>query len=414
MAQYNKIVINKLLDTYESSLLSTGDNTRNINIEFRFSKKYMPAYYDDSSLEYDNIHILMKELEEKNLIKIIWKDKKIGHIIEKVQLRVDNVQQVYDYVKRVPKSDLEKLHIKELSDYLDCVETPVCRSFVEYLLSRIQSHKTVKEFIELDGFDETKRLLDTIQFIENNSRQLYLREFSIRVLRDSKALEQIESKIASIFRRFKAGCEDMDFSEILAEYNIYHTPNYVYLKGDATISIGDETLNLASLKQGVGISGEDISRVRFVSVEKIKKVITIENLTAFFRWSEENSLIVYLGGYHNTVRRTLLQEIYSNIPQIAYYHFGDIDAGGFEIYRDLCKKTGIPFLMYNMGVETLKEYERFGKTLTQNDRMRLEKMKEQEHLRDVVEYMLEHNMKLEQECVMCEKEQDSNKTHFLR
>lgn len=27
---------------------------------------------------------------------------------------------------------------------------------------------------------------------------------------------------------------------------------------------------------------------------------------------------------------------------------------GFEIYRDLCEKTGIPFSMYHMNLETLK------------------------------------------------------------
>lgn len=399
MVQYNKAVINKLLDSYETSLLSTGDNVRNINIELHFTKKSMPTYFDESSTEYDNIHILMKELEDKNLIKVVWKGNKVGHIIDKVQLKIENVQQAYTYVKRVPKLKLEEFHIKELSAYLENVEGPVCRAWVEYLLSRIQQHKSVKEYIELDKFEETKRLLDTVQFIENNREQLYLREFSIRALSDSKAFEKMEGKIASIFKRFKANCEHMELAEILSEYNIYHTPNYVYLKGDVTISIGDEKIDLSSMKQGIGISGEDIGRVKFTAVERVEKVITIENLTTFFRWSEKNSLIVYLGGYHNAVRRTLLKEIYSSIPEKTYYHFGDIDVGGFEIYRDLCEKTGIPFSMYHMNLETLKKYEKYGRALTNNDRKRLENMKEQDDLRDVIAYMLEHNVKLEQECV---------------
>ncbi|OLR59402.1 hypothetical protein BHF70_07075 [Anaerostipes sp. 494a] len=31
-----------------------------------------------------------------------------------------------------------------------------------------------------------------------------------------------------------------------------------------------------------------------------------------------------------------------------YLHFGDIDAGGYEIYENLCRKTGIPFGMYRL------------------------------------------------------------------
>lgn len=400
MAQYDKQVINKLLDTYESSLLSTGENIRSINIELRFVKKNIPAYFDESSQEYEMIHILMKQLEEKNLISIIWKGKREGHIIEKIHLRVDNIQQAYSYVKRIPKHDLEEYHLIQLGKYLSRVETPVCHSFVEYLISRIRSHKSVKEFIELDRYQETEKLLDTLQTIEKNKELLYIREFSIKALNDSKAFEQMTGKIASVFRKFKSECENREVSEILAEYDIYYTPNYVYLKGDVIISIKGEALHLASLEQGIGIAGDDIDRVHFVSTEKIKKVITIENLTTFFRWNEENSLIVYLGGYHNSARRMLLKEIYANIPSASYFHFGDIDAGGFEIFRDLCEKTDIPFSTYHMNLETLQKYEKFGKELTQNDRRRLEHMKERPEMEELVSYMLAHNVKLEQECIL--------------
>lgn len=404
MVQYNKIVLDKLLDIYESSLLSTGDNVRNIKIELRFSKKNLPAYFDESSLEYESIHILMKELEDKELIRVVWKGNKPGHVIEKVQLNIDNIQHAYLYLKRVPKSEWERLQIKKISEHMDKVVTPVCRSFAKYLLECLKQHKSVKEFIHLDDWEETIRLLEIMQHIENNNRQLYLREFSIMVLKDSKAFEHLGGKIAGIFKRFKQGCENRELAEILADYNIYHTPNYVYLKGDVTIFIGEERIDLSSMKQGIGISGEDIGRVKFGSMEEIQKVITIENLTTFFRWCEKNSLIVYLGGYHNSVRRLLLKEIYSNIPEKSYYHFGDIDAWGFEIYRDLCEKTGISFTMYHMDLETLKQYERYGKKLTGNDRKRLENMERQEGLADVIAYMLKNNVKLEQECILCERE----------
>ena len=399
MAQYDKMVIHKLLDTYETSLLSTGENRRMIHIEFRFTKKHFPQYFDESSMEYENIHIFMQELENKDFIKIIWKGKKKGHIIQKVQLCTENVQDVYAYVKRVPKLELERVHRTELDEYVQGVETPVCKAFVEYLLERIEMHKPVKEFIELDKWEETKKFLDAIQLIEKNVTSLYLREFSIQVFNDSKLFEQIAGKIASVFKRFHPDFEHMDLGEILAEYNIYHTPNYLYLKGDITISIGEETLNLAALKQGIGISGEDIDRVQLICADRIEKVITIENLTTFFRWKEPNSLIIYLGGYHNRSRRILLQEIFSNIPKVSYKHFGDIDAGGFEIYRDLCDKTDIPFEMYHMDLEVLKQYEVFGKPLTANDRKRLETMKTRDGLEALIEYMLEHNVKLEQECI---------------
>ena len=70
----------------------------------------------------------------------------------------------------------------------------------------------------------------------------------------------------------------------------------------------------------------------------------------------------------------MLQKIYAAFPDAVYCHFGDIDVGGFLIYEDLRRKTGIPFQLYRMDLDTLKEYEKYGKALTENDRVRIEKM----------------------------------------
>lgn len=399
MVQYDKYIVNKLLDTYESSLLSTGENARTIHIEFRFTRAAIPAYFDESSQEYERIHLLMENLEQKNLIQICWKGKKEGHIISKVRLNIESLRETYAYVRRVPKSDMSSRHLQMLEEYIRQNPTPVCRAFAEYLLERLTEHKSVKEYIQIEDVFSTKQLFNTIQAVEQNKTQVYIREFSMIHFQDSKAFEKMESRVSHIFKKFKPGCETLEYGEILAEYGIYHTPNYVYLKGNLLVSIGKETIDLSSFRQGLGISGEDIGRIRFRNTPNVRKVITIENLTTYFRWQEDDSLLVYLGGYHNSVRRVLLQEIYVCCPEAYYYHFGDIDAGGFEIYRDLCEKTGIPFTMYKMDLETLRLYESYGKPLTANDRKRLEGMRDREGLREIIHYMLEHNVKLEQECI---------------
>ena len=93
MVQYDRVILNRLLDTYESSLLSTGENRRNIHIEFRFTKKALPAYFDESSSEYERIHFFMESLEEKQLLRICWQGKRKGHIIAKVQLHMEKLEE---------------------------------------------------------------------------------------------------------------------------------------------------------------------------------------------------------------------------------------------------------------------------------------------------------------------------------
>ena len=399
MVQYDRKVINQLLDTYENSLLSTGENKRTIQIEFCFTKTSIPAYFDESSSEYENIHISMKELERKKLIRIIWKDNKQDYLIHKVRLMTDHLEEAYQYVGRRPKRGLEEENVALLQKYLD-EEAPVTVAFVNYLLGRLQNHRSVKEYIDLEDRKETERFLRACVLVEQNREPRYLREFSITHFQDSKYFEQIESRIAKVFRHFSEEYREMDSFDLLAEYGIYRTPNYVYFKGNAVISIGEATVDLSLLKQGIGISGEDFPRIRFSDLSRVKKVITIENLTSFFRYCEEDSLMIYLGGYHNRIRRTLLNMIYETIPYANYCHFGDMDAGGFSILMDLRKKTGIPFKSYHMDLDTLKEYRQYAKRLNESDRNRLEKIRIEKEFSEVIDFMLEENIKLEQECII--------------
>ena len=402
MVQYDKKIVNKLLDSYESSTLFTGKNKVNVHIAFPFNRSTLPVYFDESSLAYEEIHAAMRRLEQQGLIKIEWKKGKEGHIISKVVLCTEELEKVYASVSRIPKADLIDQSRELLSKLRKCYDTPVYQSLIDYLDDRLENAQPVKEFIDLSDLSETETLLTGIAQIELNDRICYIREFSIEHFHDSKVFETISGKIARAMRMFNEEYKDKELDEILAEYGIYHTPNYVYFKGNVSLAIGDNEYRIGELHQGIGISGEDIDRICIRDAAQIRKVITIENLTTFFRWAEPDSLMVYLGGYHNRVRRTLLRKIYHTLPNADYYHFGDIDVGGFLIYEDLCRKTGIPFKRYRMDLENLQQYEKYGKALTENDRIRIEKIIKENpdaEYADVLEYMLSAGVKLEQECM---------------
>ncbi len=240
MVQYDRYVLNKLLDTYESSLLSTGGNKRNIHIEFRFTKKSLPAYFDESSSEYERIHFFMEELEEKRLIRICWKGKKEGHIIAKVQLNAERLEEAYRMVSSNCLVDAGSSScINSFTDL--CSKSRSCR----YLTKDRQTGGS--------GFliyaSNNRRCCFAMSFlgraIEENQTQLYIREFSILHFQDSKAFEKMEGRIAHVLRKFKEGCEGAAYDEILAEYGIYHTPNYVYLKGNVPLIMRGERIDLS-------------------------------------------------------------------------------------------------------------------------------------------------------------------------
>ena len=404
MAGYDIQILKGLLDSYERSLLSQGKNKVTVHISFPFTRKNLPEYFNESSLAYEKIHGSVRVLEEQELVTAVWKNGKEGHIIEKVLLNDKNVAEAYAYLNRKPRREYVRENLELLEEAKERYQTPILQGFLAYLQERLIEGKSVKEFIDIEKPDKTRKILKAVGELENNREDCYIREFSIRHFGNSKTLTSMLGVLRKILQRFGEGFEDMDAYGILAEYSVYHTPDYVYIKGMGELIFGEDlstVVNLTWLKQGIGLSGEDIGRVRILGNSKIKKILTIENLTTFFRWKEKDSLMIYLGGYHNSVRRKLLELLHQSFPEAEYLHFGDIDVGGFEIYRDLCRKTGIPFKTYHMGIEELQKYESCTQELTENDCKRLDvlikKMESEGGDTRALQYMKEKGRKLEQE-----------------
>lgn len=404
--RYEERILQTLLDSYERSRLSRGENEVAVHIAFPITPKTMPIYFDENSLAYEEIHGTAGHLEEMGYTCSVWKGGKKNHILQKIVLCDEKVDEIYRHLGRVPEKQMQQAQLAVLQELKTECSTPVARNFICWLMKRLEQGKTVKEYLNLDDTEGSRWLIRAIHRIETNQKEIYIREFSVQCFGDSKELEKKSGLIGKIFRRFSDDMEDMDNDVILAEYGIYRTPNYVYVKGSGRLRIGTPEaydIDLRSLRQGIGLSGEDLDGLEWKVDVSVKRIITIENLTTFFRWEEPDSVLIYLGGYHNAVRRKFLQKLYQVFPEAEYFHFGDIDVGGFEIYEDLCRRTGIPFTTYKMGISELEQYEQYTRELTENDRKRMDSLLNNEAYENVwpiLRYMKEHGKKLEQESIL--------------
>lgn len=404
--RYEERILQTLLDSYERSRLSRGENEVAVHIAFPITPKTMPIYFDENSLTYEEIHGTAGHLEEMGYTCSVWKGGKKNHILQKIVLCDEKVDEIYRHLGRVPEKQMQQAQLAVLRELKTECSTPVARNFICWLMKWLEQGKTVKEYLNLDDTEGSRRLIRAIHKIETNQKEIYIREFSVQCFGDSKELEKKSGLIGKIFRRFSDDMEDMDNDVILAEYGIYRTPNYVYVKGSGRLRIGTPEaydIDLRSLRQGIGLSGEDLDGLEWKVDVSVKRIITIENLTTFFRWEEPDSVLIYLGGYHNAVRRKFLQKLYQVFPEAEYFHFGDIDVGGFEIYEDLCRRTGIPFTTYKMGISELEQYEQYTRELTENDRKRMDSLLNNEAYENVwpiLRYMKEHGKKLEQESIL--------------
>ena len=54
--RYEERILQTLLDSYERSRLSRGENEVAVHIAFPITPKTMPIYFDENSLAYEEIH----------------------------------------------------------------------------------------------------------------------------------------------------------------------------------------------------------------------------------------------------------------------------------------------------------------------------------------------------------------------
>lgn len=391
MKKYESTILNALLDQYERSKSFIGENKQNQS----FSKKIIDLFPDyEDAAQYDvfsGVNEQAQNLEKAGMIMV--KRKKRGKIetdvVASVQLNLDKLSDAYKILGRQSKADRNDEILKLLNQYRDF--TPLLNAFCQEQIDRIKSNRKPQYSDDLVKLEQILKVLAEVEKVEE---EVFIRNFSILVLGDSKAFEKIKTSVASILCEYG---EYTDKDHVLENLNIVNNPGYVYTKGNGRITISGQVIDFSNLDGDLGLSSTLLDNIEDVKVYA-SKVITIENLTTFNSYADKDAFVIYLGGYHNSIRRKLICKIHEQNPGKDYYHYGDIDAGGFNILLDLRAKTGIYFAPFNMDVVTLEKYKDYTKKLTENDKSRLKNLLGGE-FDEVINYMLEHNCKLEQEAI---------------
>lgn len=396
MSDFGKKILNRLLDKYENSVISKKGSNRNIKITLNLKDKELSTYVCKDSYNYRDANDAILALYQQKGFIFVEKDQ-YGDF-KSLSLNIAEIDSVYDFLRR--KNPAEELC--KICNVLDGEKSQgVIGNFVSYCNKWISQKYSFPKLY----FDSCEQLVDIllgIKEIQMLDKETKFRDFSVKVYGDSKKFEKLKSKIAKIFYDFDEECIVDDFDaeavlEIFSEKNLVRNTSYAIIKGDITFDLKGVIINLNQLGYEYCLSDEMIHDLRFIKTDA-KKVITVENLTTFYDFSEKGYIVLYLGGFHNYTKRMLIKKLQESYPELKFYHFGDIDAGGIYILRHLISKTGIEFVPYKMDVDTLVVNKEHWKKLTDNDIIRLKKIDDDE-FSELINFMLEHNCKLEQEAV---------------
>ena len=394
--EYSKDIISRLLDIYErrNGYAKRPEELR--SIQFEVSKEY-PIYKDRYDNEkYRDINTAIEKNVAAGLI-IAEKDQ-IGRY-SKIKLNIARVDDCYALLKRtsIPDQCKKVLSVLEKANNAECL---LIGRIVSDFCEQIKAYKKLPYDL---GYDARRvgEVLQVLEAVTKLTSETYIRNFSTALFKDSKRFQrEYRSTIESILFNYTDDVVEKD--DILGYYNLYENPTYVLIKGNARICFDESAIELSEMPGGIALSNGSLAGIHKISV-KADKVITVENLTTYHDCDEQDTVYIYLGGYHNTSKQKLLELIYENNGDKEYYHEGDLDVYGFLILKNLIDKTQIPFKPLFMDLGTIERFYRAGlyKNLSARDRKVITSKKDGQlsAYKDVLEYMLANDCKVEQESI---------------
>ncbi|MBQ7569226.1 DUF2399 domain-containing protein [bacterium] len=392
-ANYEKLFLDCLLDKYERSRSFSGDNARNQRFSLE-PAKVVPQYADDA--DYDTYTAINQTVQDLECAGLAEADRLKSGVVRRVYLNLYQLDLAYRRVGRIPKRQKQLQAQDLLLPYSQ--RGDIVGRYCADQLQRLQQNKKLRH---CDSAEELTNLLKVLGAIEGVEQETYERDFSVRVLGDSKAFGAMKAKTIAILMEYGdyPDGEAPDRETILEELNIVRNPGHVFFKGGGILDISGQRLDCRQLSGDIGVSSALLDGIGSIEITA-SRVMTIENLTTFNAFSDDDCFAIYLGGYHNAVRRRFIQRIYAQNGQKQFWHYGDIDAGGLYILLHLRRKTGIDFRPYKMDIATLSGNLALAKPLSSSDAQRLRRLGgDYPEFAALTGYMLEHNCKLEQEAL---------------
>ena len=398
METYEKKLLAELVGKYRKSKKDSGTNVIARRTRITPDKLYKAYKQNDGDLEkIEAVNQAVYGCQEKGFLT--FEREGFSNEIREIYLVDEKVEEIERYLEETYQYEPRYAMRQHLEELIAAYEngSPAAGHECEKLKRMLEENRVSQNYLQLED------MLKALVFIEKNERDLFLREVSMLLYGDSKYLEEnvLHSVCRALREYLERPCrEDELEDEILKEYHIVRERQRLCLKGNMTIRIAGSELDLGVFADGVEFFADALEQLEWIHIHT-PHFMTVENRTSWLRLKIPDAVSFYLGGYCVRSQRDFLKKVYRDNPELVFWHFGDMDAGGFYIHEHLCRVTGIPFRLYRMSRKELEDprFQSCLRPLTQQDRIRLKSLEKQKLYRDLVMYMLEKNIKLEQEIV---------------
>jgi len=395
-----RLILDALLDQFEQP---ARRQVARVRLNERQHHDYFHA--NDFAVRRDTNEAL-RRLAERGCLRLHWRKWEDGNWLDKIDLIAERADDVYRILGRSPRPALQAALRELLAAQRAAAQWHA--DFLDWAQTQLQAHRSVAPLkLSADPADEqwNRDLLLALDALARLRSPTLERKFSVQLFSHSKRFEDLRGAVVTILRRHdpESGGYGDDEKALLRAHQLERAPEYAPIAGPLVLRLEERKLDLAPFAYGVALPATML-REAMVADCAASAVVTVENLTSFSEFvavKPTSILAIFTGGFASPALIALLRGIRAARPDLPFFHWGDLDAGGLRILAHLRKHLG-EIVPLAMDAATFDAHRQHAQPLAKNEREALAQLRAQPALADcapLIGRLLEANGKLEQEAV---------------
>lgn len=403
--------LNRLVDKYEKrrDYASEGKSPRRTMLVL--DKQKYPDYYHGSDSSFRlAFNRDMEELATMGLVEVEWVRFNRGNLLKRVILVEKALPLIYSLIKRKSKKE-EYAGLTKLFGSWQGKSHPALAPFFQDMLCRLQKLMPLPPQVKLNDVKGYEDLFIGLKaFFDHRPQEVLKRQLSVNHFGDSKRWDELERSILWVIRAYCLSEEETNLEDetILSEQNIITNIRHINLSGPLIFTTPRGRVAVTAFYPDLGLSPVTLEDMKIEDCPA-SAVVTVENLTSFYQYifaGPKDHLIIYLGGYHNRPRRLILNKLWDYFTgkghTVPFMHWGDMDLGGFQIWKHLCQSTGIPVKPLYMDTKAYLAHLSQGQPMKDVYTAKLSRLLEDPFylpFHPLINLMLEKKVRVEQEAI---------------
>ena len=325
---------------------------------------------DELKTLHSNIRRYHQQLNEYATVNDILK----GHFDEYKNLIMDKIYHPLKTMDSVPrfKAPIQKILNSWLANY------PLRERMADQAVLRgkykdkdeAEEEVTIKigdildMYEKLDGMLEeidrknaayTRASVEKMQYLLNTDRSIKgkLVELLTRCTPENAQRENTISRLSEMICLYSQGyaeekirkylnqspsMENLTDDEALCGVGIVKAPELFDFCGNMMIKLQNKAIDFSPLIYGTTINSKTASEMEITGLNSVNRVLFIENKANYLDYISRNKkldeLVIYHGGFYSPVKGSFFQKLYQagKAERTKFFHWSDIDLGGFHIF----------------------------------------------------------------------------------